>query len=53
VAVIEIPRADPYGVQADAFVGAVRTGSGAPIPPADSVANVEVIERILAAAGSG
>lgn len=49
--VIELPTADPYAVQADAFSLAVRLGEGAPIDPADAVANLEVIEAILAAAG--
>lgn len=45
----EIPAADPYAVQADAFSRAIRTGDVAPISPSDSAANLEVIEAIFAA----
>lgn len=48
IAVHEIPEADPYAVQADAFSTAIRTGSPVPLPPEDAVANMEVIERIFA-----
>lgn len=44
----EVPAADPYTVQADAFSGALRMGSAAPLPPSDAVANLEVIGRIFA-----
>jgi predicted dehydrogenase len=47
--VIEVPAADPYGVQGDAFSAAVRGGTLVPLPPADAVANLRVIEQILAA----
>jgi predicted dehydrogenase len=50
VDVIEVPTADPYGVQADAFSRAIRLDEPVPIPLTDSVANLEVIEAILAAA---
>ena len=43
---IEVAAADPYGVQGDAFSTAVRDGSPVPIPPADAVANMTVIDRI-------
>ncbi len=46
---IEVPTADPYGVQGDAFATAVRDGSPVPIPPEDAIGNMTVIERILAA----
>ena len=46
--VIEVPAADPYGAQGDAFSTAVRDGSPVPIPPEDAVGNMTVIERILA-----
>lgn len=42
--------ADPYGVEADAFAAAVLDGTPLPTPPEDSVANMRVIERIVAAA---
>ena len=48
IEIIEVPAADPYGVQGDAFSAAVRDGSPVPIPPADAVGNMVVIERILA-----
>jgi predicted dehydrogenase len=44
----EIPAANPYAIQADAFSQAIRSGSPAPLPPDDAVANLEVIERIFA-----
>lgn len=44
----EIPAADPYAVQADAFSRAIRTGEAVPIPPDDAVSNLEVMERIFA-----
>ena len=46
--IIEVPAADPYGAQGDAFAAAVLDGSAVPIPPADAVGNMAVIERILA-----
>lgn len=42
--------ADPYGVEADAFAAAVLDGAAPPIPPADAVANLRVIERVVEAA---
>ena len=42
--------ADPYGVEADAFAAAVLDGTPLPIPPGDAVANLQVLERIVAAA---
>ena len=48
VEVIEVPAADPYGVQGDAFAMAVRDGSPVPIPPADAIGNMAVIGHILA-----
>ena len=47
IEVIEIPVADPYAVQGDAFSAAVRDGTPVPIPPADAVANMAVIDQIL------
>jgi predicted dehydrogenase len=46
--VVEVPAADPYGVQADAFATAIREGTPVPIPPSDAVGTLTVIERILA-----
>ena len=48
--IIEVPAADPYAEQGDAFSAAVRTGSPVPIPPPDAIGNMAVIESILAAA---
>lgn len=48
VTIHEIPAADPYMVQADVFSRAVRSGTRPPLPPSDAVANLEVIEQILA-----
>ena len=45
--------ADPYGVEADAFAAAVLDGAPLPTPPADAVANLRVIERIVDAAEGG
>ncbi len=42
--------ADKYAIQAEAFAAAVLDGADVPVPPADSVANLEVIERVIAAA---
>jgi predicted dehydrogenase len=48
IEVHEIPPADPYAVQVDAFSAAIRTGSPVPVAPDDAVANLEVIEQIFA-----
>ena len=42
--------ADPYTVEADAFAVAVLEDRPVPVPPSDAVANLRVIERLLAAA---
>jgi predicted dehydrogenase len=42
--------ADPYTVEADAFAVAVLTGDPVPVPPADAVANLRVIEALIASA---
>ena len=42
--------ADQYGVEADAFAASVLDGTPLPIPPADAVANMRVIDRLFAAA---
>jgi predicted dehydrogenase len=42
--------ADPYTVEAEAFASAVLDGRPVPVPPADAVANLRVIERLLDAA---
>jgi predicted dehydrogenase len=51
--VIEIPSADQYGVQGDAFSRAVLGEADLPTPPEDGVANMRVIEAVLASAEAG
>ncbi len=48
IVVHEVAAADQYGVQADAFSRAVRGGTPVPTPPTDAIANLEVMERIIA-----
>jgi predicted dehydrogenase len=45
--------ADPYTVEADAFAAAVLEGRPVPVPPADAVANLHVIERLFETAQAG
>jgi predicted dehydrogenase len=40
--------ADPYTAEAEAFAQAVLAGRPAPVPPADAVANLRVIEALFA-----
>jgi predicted dehydrogenase len=40
---------DPYAAEAAAFAAAVLDGAPVPVPPADAVANLRVIERVFAA----
>ena len=42
--------ADPYTVEAERFAAAVLDGTSVPVPADDAVANLRVMERILAAA---
>jgi predicted dehydrogenase len=49
----EMPVADQYTIQADAFSRAIREDGPVPVDPADAVANLEVIERIFADAEQG
>ncbi|MEO0493475.1 MAG: Gfo/Idh/MocA family oxidoreductase [Actinomycetota bacterium] len=44
---------DQYGEQLDAFAAAVRTGSPAPVPLTDGVANMRVIDAIVEASKTG
>jgi len=44
---------DPYRLMAEAFAEAAMTGAPAPLPVADSIANLCVIERVRAAANRG
>jgi predicted dehydrogenase len=41
--------ADPYTVETEQFAAAVLDGLPAPVPPADAVANLRVIERLVEA----
>ena len=47
----ELAPADPYGCEADAFAEAVLDGAAVPVPMADAIANMRVMERLFAAAG--
>jgi predicted dehydrogenase len=47
----EVPAANQYGIQGDAFSRAIREEGPVPTPPADAVGNLMVIERIFADAG--
>jgi predicted dehydrogenase len=47
---IEFATADPYGVEVERFAAAILEGGPTPVPPEDAVANLRVIERIVAAA---
>jgi predicted dehydrogenase len=47
IEIIEVPAADPYAVQGDAFSAAVRAGTPVPIPPTDALGNMAVIDQIL------
>jgi predicted dehydrogenase len=49
---ITFAAADPYACEIDAFSAAILAGEAAPVPPADAVANMRVIERVFAAGGS-
>jgi len=48
--VLTFEPADEYAVQAEAFASAVLDGGPVPLPPEDSIANMRVIEAIVAAA---
>jgi predicted dehydrogenase len=50
IEIIEIPAADQYAEQCDAFSAAIRAGAPVPTPPSDAVANMVVLERIFASA---
>ena len=52
VEIHEVPAADQYGVQADAFSRAIRDDTPVPNQPDDAVANLVVIERIFADAAA-
>jgi predicted dehydrogenase len=45
---LTFPTADPYTAEAGAFASAVLQGHPVPVPPDDAVANLRVIETLLA-----
>ncbi len=45
---LTFPAADPYAVETERFAAAIIGGSPVPIPPDDAVANLRVIETVLA-----
>jgi predicted dehydrogenase len=49
VETLRFDAADPYTVEADAFAAAVLADQPVPVTPDDAVANLRVIERLLAA----
>lgn len=51
VEIHEVVAGDQYGIQADAFSRSIRDGSPVPTDPQDAVANLEVMERIVADSG--
>ncbi|NEE03711.1 Gfo/Idh/MocA family protein [Phytoactinopolyspora halotolerans] len=49
--VLEFPPADQYRIQGELFSAAVREDTDVPTPPEDAIANMVVIDEVLAAAG--
>jgi predicted dehydrogenase len=49
---LSFPPADPYTAEATAFAAAVLEGRPVPVPPADAVGNLRVIEAIFASAAA-
>ena len=47
--ILTFETADPYAVEAEQFAAAILDGGPTPVPPADAVANLRVIERLFAA----
>jgi predicted dehydrogenase len=45
--VLSFEPANQYTIQAERFAAAVLDGTPAPIPPADAVANLRVIEELF------
>lgn len=45
---IVFDSADQYRIEAEQFATAIETGEAVPIPPSDGVANMTVIERLVA-----
>ncbi|HEX2766698.1 MAG TPA: Gfo/Idh/MocA family oxidoreductase, partial [Candidatus Limnocylindria bacterium] len=53
VETLEFAPMDPYTAEAEAFAAAVLAGEPVPVPPADAMANLRVIEAIVATGDSG
>ena len=53
VETLEFATRDPYTAEAEGFASAILDGGPVPTPPADAVANLEVIEALFAAAEVG
>jgi predicted dehydrogenase len=50
---LTFPAADPYAVETERFAETVLDGAPPPFPPEDAIANLEVMERIVASAEAG
>jgi predicted dehydrogenase len=53
VETIELPAADQYALQADAFSEAIRYGRPVPVPLEDAIANMAVIDALFRSEASG
>jgi predicted dehydrogenase len=53
VETLTFPPADPYTAEATAFAAAVLAGRPVPVPPADAVANLRVIDALFGASEAG
>jgi len=51
--VVELPTADQYGLEFEAFSRALRQGQPAPTPPQDAVDNQKVLDALFRSAESG
>jgi predicted dehydrogenase len=51
--ILEFATKDPYTAEAEAFAAAILDGGPTPVPPADALANMRVIEAVFAAAERG
>ncbi|HYH93853.1 MAG TPA: Gfo/Idh/MocA family oxidoreductase [Candidatus Saccharimonadales bacterium] len=51
--ILDFATKDPYAAEVEAFAAAVLDGAPPPIPADDAVANLRVIERVVAAAEDG
>ena len=51
--VLEFATKDPYTAEVEAFATAILDGGPTPVPPADGLANMRVIEAVFAAADRG